>query len=111
MSDFVIVFTAGDVSPRQWPQQALAFHAAVKAATGAMPTPLMKTGAGNAVVLSVAGDSTAEQLLSAICQRLPKSLFQLQSSRGTPDCVLVFAVGDIAATQDVARAAFSLSKR
>ena len=111
MTDFVIVFTAGDTSPTDWPKQALAFHAAIKAATGVMPTPMMKTGAGNALVLSVAGESTAEALLRAIAAQLKPPLFQLRSGRGTPDCVLVFDVGDMAATEDVARAAFGLGKR
>jgi hypothetical protein len=111
VADFVIVFTSGDTAMRDWPRQALAVHEAVKAATGITPTPLMKTGAGNALVLSVAGDSSAQQLLSAIVSRLRAPLFQLHSTRGTPDCLLAFEVGDIAATEDVARAAFGLSKR
>jgi hypothetical protein len=111
MANFVIVFTSGDTSMRDWSKQSLAFHTAVREATGATPTPLMKTGAGNALILSVASDAKAEALLSAILKRLPRGVFNLQNTHGTPDCVLAFEVGDIAATNEVARAAFGLSRR
>ena len=112
MSNYVIVFTSGDPAHHNnWPSQAVAFHTAVKQATGATPTPLMRTEADNALVLSVQADVDANAMLSAITKRLPVPLFQLRKSHGTSDCVLVFEVGDVAATEEVARAAFGLSKR
>jgi hypothetical protein len=112
MPNYVIVFTSGDpYKGNNWGKQSAAFLTAVRQATGAEPTPLMRTEVLNTLVLSVAVDVGAEALLNAIIKRMRRGLFNLNNSHGTPDCVLAFEVRDIAATDEVARAAFGLSRR